>query len=883
MEDARVTLDYFSFSNYYFYDSLDSYNAREEYISLLKDKLLHEYKIYQNGFYVYSDIDMENLPNQGWKIHISATLKNDEEVLIKTVDILNKFRTPFKIIADRRLLQWSTLKSFSRGSSGKFITIYPKDFQRFKELLSVLYQVLKDYCGPYILTDKRYRDCKVLYYRYGGFTFKYKISDDGHKIALIKDGNGNVVEDKRLPVYSVPQGIEDFSTNTNSPVEHSVLDQKYNIFHALTFSNCGGVYIAHRKTDNQKVILKEARPYTHQTEGRSIIQTRRDEFKLLKKFSRWKICPKAYEEFFEWEHHFIAEEFIKGDSLFKYCSDQNPLYRAGTTRRHFLEYISTVLTFFIKISKNIAIIHRHGYIFGDLSPNNIFITDNKQVKFIDFEACVNKVEYANYMHTQGYSEPVSSGNFFQSDYYSLGCLLFFSIVDRNILFNLNSNTITTFLNELEREYCIPNRLINLIHSLTQSEVALRPSLSKVVKTLQHCISDVNTTLLKDEGKQKELYPHNLRDLLSSIYSSIFRVRNVTKNNMFPVFPIIDNKLNIANGLGGILYGASKLSRNIKFKIDLEELINECKNVNSEDYPVGMYTGLSGLAWALAEAGEVSEAIQMFNNLKIETCDSNGLFAGIAGYGLTAIKMYLVTNDFHYLGLAVRIGEQLIEKAKTKGSEKIYWLNNESFSDIGYKNGNSGISLFFLYLFLSANEQNFLDIGIKAINYDLSFSEIDQFGNYMFRNNDKGEGPLYPYFFEGTAGILSVMLRYHYVCPSAFSETLIYALANSIVIKYSISPNLFMGIGGLCNTLLDCYQLLHDKRFKEQVLYLLRGIELFKVDYQDKILFPADSLEKLSCDLGYGSMGLALLINRYLNDDSNFCFFLDDRLLKKGVV
>ncbi|MCS1382968.1 hypothetical protein NXZ75_12240 [Lysinibacillus sphaericus] len=65
----------------------------------------------------------------------------------------------------------------------------------------------------------------------------------------------------------MPDFVKDFddylnTINIASDVEtkgDNHLDQ-YNIEKALSFSNAGGVYLATRKQDNLKVIIKEARP-----------------------------------------------------------------------------------------------------------------------------------------------------------------------------------------------------------------------------------------------------------------------------------------------------------------------------------------------------------------------------------------------------------------------------------------------------------------------------------------------------------------------------------------------------------------------------------------------------------------------------------------------
>ena len=119
-------------------------------------------------------------------------------------------------------------KNVDRGASGKFITIYPLNEEEFKELLEILYENLKDEKGPYILSDKRYKDCKVIYYRYGGIKSNYIIDIIGKKIYIIKSPEGNLIEDKRNPFFTLPPWIKDpFESNEDESDGFFLKNKRY--------------------------------------------------------------------------------------------------------------------------------------------------------------------------------------------------------------------------------------------------------------------------------------------------------------------------------------------------------------------------------------------------------------------------------------------------------------------------------------------------------------------------------------------------------------------------------------------------------------------------------------------------------------------------------
>jgi hypothetical protein len=74
-------------------------------------------------------------------------------------------------------------KTMNRASGGKFITIYPRNKNDFKFYIQNLYQILKPFEGPYILSDRRYKDCKVLYYRFGTMQAYNKLDFTGQQFS----------------------------------------------------------------------------------------------------------------------------------------------------------------------------------------------------------------------------------------------------------------------------------------------------------------------------------------------------------------------------------------------------------------------------------------------------------------------------------------------------------------------------------------------------------------------------------------------------------------------------------------------------------------------------------------------------------------------------
>lgn len=145
------------------------------------------------------------MPDQGWKIHVSAGLENAKHVL----DIVHKYcvqqHMSFKFLRSRRVLLVQNSKYAERGGSGKFITIYTADEAVLEQTLNELGALLEGQPGPYILSDLRWRS-GPLFVRYGGFRERFCQSESGEMVPAIETPDGRLVQDSREPVFRVPVG-----------------------------------------------------------------------------------------------------------------------------------------------------------------------------------------------------------------------------------------------------------------------------------------------------------------------------------------------------------------------------------------------------------------------------------------------------------------------------------------------------------------------------------------------------------------------------------------------------------------------------------------------------------------------------------------------------
>lgn len=109
------------------------------------------------------------MPASGFKLHISATIDNAQQILSTVIPICVAENVNFKVIRASNLLALANSKLFPRFAAHKFITIYPATTEHFIKLARALDTETRSFIGPYILSDRPVNGSRVIFYRFGGF------------------------------------------------------------------------------------------------------------------------------------------------------------------------------------------------------------------------------------------------------------------------------------------------------------------------------------------------------------------------------------------------------------------------------------------------------------------------------------------------------------------------------------------------------------------------------------------------------------------------------------------------------------------------------------------------------------------------------------------
>jgi hypothetical protein len=346
-------------------------------------------------------------PEQGWKLHISATETSAAEVLAATLPVLVTECVPFKLAATHKVVRLLNSTHADRASGGKFITVYPADDDQAVRVAEACHRATDGLTGPVILSDRAYRPGSLVHYRYGGFTGSSSVDADGVVVHLIKGPDGTPLADERTASYRAPSWLADpfqpaattvgpTSGTASSSGGTVVLNDRYQIQGALSHANKGGTYLAEDTTTGGQVVIKEGRPHVGD-EGRGDARARvRHEARMLSlvesalggsrrlcrgdtPYPPGNLAPRLVDVFEQGGHVFLVEQYIDAPSLRELVegdTGEGPVTALPADEIRELA---------IALAETMAAFHAEGIVVGDFNPNNILVKDDGSPVVIDLE------------------------------------------------------------------------------------------------------------------------------------------------------------------------------------------------------------------------------------------------------------------------------------------------------------------------------------------------------------------------------------------------------------------------------------------------------------------------------------------------------------------
>ena len=844
-----------------------------------------------------------HLPRQGWKIHLSSTPAGAKALLESVVSPLIDTGTSFKFGLDRFVLYMMNSKSWPRAGSGKFITAYPKDVATCRELLDVLHSRTSDMRGPFILSDRPYRESRVLFYRYGLFRRDTGAGIDGQDDLSLTAPNGSKVPDGRLPYFAPPEWVRDpfdaaradkteekSDVSSEQPDEVTLKNGSYRVTEALALRASGGVYLAEETETGRAVVIKEARPdICLAPDGTDAVTVLRKEYRLLQRVASEKLAPEPLELFQDWDHWFLAEELIEGRTLSAFTAGESPILRHSPTPEDFRSFYSTFQVVFSQLLDHVETMRRFGIALVDLSLTNVMIQpETRCVKLIDFDAaCQLGVDPPLRIVTPGFA-PLSRTRpswqpSHEEDLFGLGAVMLAFLVRVNPMLGINPRAPERFLDAMVSEDHLPQIVKTMVLSLLSEDDKKRPTVSTVRNMLCEMLSSGPTppkTGAQRENDSRAAGRMTAESALRYIESTADYER---ADRLFPADPRVfqTNPLSIAYGACGVAYAFHRVRGQVPTPV-LEWMLKQ--PIEPRRYPPGLHVGLAGVAWTMDEIGlrDLGETLLRKTHDDERVNESPDLYLGQAGWGLANLRFFRSTANEEYLDTAILAAKRLMANSQDDAaSAGLYWPTVGP-QQLGLGHGSSGIALFFLYLYLTTRDESFLDIGRKALDYDL-FSAVPTKDDGLSWPRFRGEDyVVYPYWRFGSAGIGSVVARYYAVLEEARLLSILDKILIDTERKYSAFCSLTTGLAGLGHFLLDMHFFFRRLRCLRAAERIVAGIDLFSIEKPRGVAFPGEGGMRISCDYATGSAGVAVFLDRVSRPEEGAPFRLDELIQRSAA-
>jgi len=789
---------------------------------------------------VYMPADVV-LPKQGWKLHSSGTLDNAEEVVTIVWDYCVPRNIPFKFVRSRQLLLLRNAKYADRGSSGKLVTIFPRDDEQFEAIATELAPLLHGKAGPYILSDLRWGD-GPLYARYGGFFDQWCVGPGGQLEAAISDPDGNHVPDRREPTFWVPPWVSlpaclepHLAARKNAKLD----EIPYKIDEAIHFSNGGGLYLGTDTRTGERVVLKEARPHAGlSAEGADAVTRLQRERDMMQRLAGLDAVPALHDYFVFGDHHFLVLEFVDGKLVSKMMAERHPLTTFAPDPSALESYATWAVDVATKLEQAVASIHDRGVVIGDLHPFNVLVRPDGRVALIDWEvACGIEENGRPTLGAPGFAAPLTQTGF-DIDEYALASIRLWLFLPLTMLFPLCSGKETDLAGDITRIFPVPRAFVE--------------SAARRITEARRGVAAINGERAPQVEPTDAAWPETRASLVRAILASATPERT---DRLFPGDPRQfepGGGLCMAYGAAGVLYALDAAGERPPTE-HVEWLLRSVRQPEPGTR-LGFYDGLHGVAYALQRLGQTDAALTVLDICARELNErwdrlGTGLMEGLSGIGLNLLYFATTTGEEAYLQSARAIATAIAGRLGDEGSVDDVSSNGHPYA--GLTRGSSGIALFFVRLYETMGDPSLLDLAATALRQDLKRTVVHANGALEVNEGWR----TMPYLSDGAVGIGMALREYlRHRDDEGFARAVL-AIELTARGNLFVEPGLFWGRSGMIPFVAT---LPADQR-EDAVARHLRALNWHAIPYAGGIAFPGDQLFRLSMDLATGTAGVLFAI------------------------
>lgn len=551
-------------------------------------------------------LDVE-IKGKFWKVHISSKIE-DFEIVKKIVHkIAIEFGVTYKRVVDRDAMYLLSSVGVPASQIGKLITLYPSTVSIAKNLLNRLYDELKHYDGIEVISDRPYRDSKVIWYRYGTHTPL------------------DTEKEERKPYFVLPENITDPFVSEDQFLTGSIIQKQYTFIKILRRKGEGNIYLAKNKTDEQ-VVIKEVRKNVYISPNIQKTAQKEFEFQFISRVNNNKNLniPKAIEKIEEKYSIFYVYAYVKGNSLENFPALVRFMESTSKDKSEILKNI------ILQLLNSIRELSFLGIDKLDIHPGNFIISNNK-LFWIDLDYCESQTplfQTRGFWISQFSNETADIQNLRR-----LGLLILYLLGDINFFVCQSNNLDRGYYLSLQKSLKEKINLnickvaIYLLDNINpQIEEALTILEEKEVRKVKSVINDylkVHFSIGKSFNYKN----------LDSLHTGLKGIGRLVAENVTPEL-YLEIKKEIRNRIS---------------KFQKRTLVKRLGKGNV--YSPYIDEGTSGLIWGMLQntkQWEFEECLEILDALCFDDAKSPGLVSGILGITYVLLLVYEKHPNLEYL-------------------------------------------------------------------------------------------------------------------------------------------------------------------------------------------------------------------------------------------
>lgn len=849
------------------------------------------------------------LPDQGWKLHISACRESAIPVLRACLPVLLAEDVSFKVVYTPRLLDELNQGRVWESQVGKFVTVYPENDCQAVRLAVALDQATNGLRGPAVPSDWQFATGSLVYYRYGGFSARLLQTPIGEIAPAITGPDGELIRDRRtcppklaswLVNPFVVAGYDIPSTSSNV-----VIGGRYLLNATLHQSPRGSVYLGIDCRELRPCILKAARHNdVIQPDGTDACDRLRREAAILLRLACHPYVPKMIELIEQDDRLYLIMTDIEGETLVDHLSKMNAVGQHASNQQ--------IAAWGLSLSTMLGALHRDGVIHSDLNATNIIITPDGLTHLVDFELAHDLTDSGGScgLGTRGYVRPERHRTDLPTiadDIFGLGALLYFAATGaepsqaplsgglfRRSVRSLNPMVSPELVKVISR--CLGVDPADRFASMAEVCFALN---GIVEASAAHSLSTQWSSLRRDAET-----PFDARWLARQLGDSLCRsaqpasagvgVEWTSTHDLSIGIPSYD--LNI--GSAGTVLALAELVREIGDPTHRDVLRHAAQRLVTvagfEGRPLpGLYVGEAGIGVALLRAGQVlrdgqliAAAEQRGRQIAQYPHCSPDLFNGTAGRLRFHLWLWHQTSKSEHLCDAIGAGEALLAAAEDVGHGLLRWSIPPGYDDLsgsaylGYAHGAAGIADVLLDLFNATADERFLEAAASAGRWVArsGIRVLDDGSGFAWPVTAEDGSPSPAYWCHGSTGIGTFFL--HSAEFDIFPRAMELAEGAARCVAQGTrwtGPTKCHGLAGNIEFLLDLFQSTRNSIYLDEAKSLGQVLCAFETQRDGKLLWPSESATTFSPDymLGYAGVAMAFLRlsapDRIPNQLSDHCF------------